>query len=217
MARSALDREISRIKRDLGSMSELVQKALNDAMVALRTRDLELSQKVIDLDNEEIDVLYKEIEERCIQCIALHQPVAGDLRFISTVINVAVDVERIGDYAKDIARIVPFIVDEKPSDAEKILQEMGGIVKIMVRDSIDSFINKDKEMFPHVVSDEEKVDALYGSIFPKLKETAESKNCNISLSLNLLLVGRCLERSGDHAINVSRRAMYVIRGVWEYL
>lgn len=217
MAVSALDREFSKIKKDLSSMSELVQKALNDAMTALRARDLDLAEKVVDLDNEEIDVLYREIEERCIQCIALHQPVAGDLRFISTVMNVAVDVERIGDYAKDIARIVPFIVNEKPSEAEKTLQEMGGIVKIMTADSIDLFINKNKEKIPYVTANEDKVDALYGSIFPKLKETYKSKSCNISLSLNLLLVGRCLERSADHAMNISMRTIYVIRGVWEYL
>lgn len=217
MARSALDRELSTIKKDLNSMGELVQKALNDSMIALRTRDLELSQKVVDMDNEDIDLLYREIEERCILCIALHQPVAGDLRFISTAMNVAIDVERMGDYAKDIARIVPFIKDEKPVDAEKILQEMCDIAKIMAGDSIYAFINKDKEKVPYVVSNEEKVDALYGSIFPKLKEAVKLKCNNVSLALNLLLVGRCLERSADHAMNVSRKTLYVIRGAWEYL
>lgn len=214
MVRSVLDREILRIKEDLESMSRLGQKVLNDAIVALKTRDLELAKKVVDVDNEEINILYNEIEERCIHCIALYQPVADDLRFISATIKAAVDVERVGDYAKDIAKLVSFIVDEKPSDAEEILQEMSEIVKVMLRDSVDSFVNRNKEIFPYVVSNEEKVDALYESLFPKLKETAKS---SISLSLNLLLAGRCLERSGDHAMNVASGALYVIRGVREYL
>ncbi len=216
MPERKLDRELEKVRNDLKAMSKLVQKSLKDAMVALKNRDMELSLKVIKLDDE-INTLYREIEERCIHTIALHQPVAGDLRFISTTMNVASNLERIGDYSKDIAMILPFIVNEKSENEEKLLQEMGKIAGKMSRDAIDAFINRDKEKVDEVNINEEKIDVLYESIFPKLKEMVKM-NCNkVPLALNLLLVARCLERIGDHSVNISNRTMYAISGRRKYL
>ena len=218
MPRSKLDQEFIKIKRDLRSMSKLVQKGLTEAMDALRNRDTKLYSKVIKRDREEIDVLYIKIEERCIHCIALHQPVAGDLRFISTAMGVAANLERIGDYAKDIAMIVPFIENEKPlENVEKILQEMGDITVIMTKNAVHSFINKNKSYVDKVNIDEEKIDTLYGNVFQKLKEKLTMSCSSAPLALNLLLVARYLERIGDHAVNISKRTMYVIKGVWKYM
>jgi len=218
MPRSKLDQEFIKIKRDLRSMSKLVQKGLTEAMDALRNRDTKLYSKVIKRDREEIDVLYIKIEERCIHCIALHQPVAGDLRFISTAMGVAANLERIGDYAKDIAMIVPFIENEKPlENVEKILQEMGDITVIMTKNAVHSFINKNKSYVDKVNIDEEKIDTLYGNVFQKLKEKLTISCSSAPLALNLLLVARYLERIGDHAVNISKRTMYVIKGAWKYM
>ena len=216
MPERKLDRELEKVRNDLKAMSKLVQKSLKDAMVALKNRDMELSLKVIKLDDE-INTLYREIEERCIHTIALHQPVAGDLRFISTTMNVTSNLERIGDYSKDIAMTIPFIVNEKSENEENLLQEMGKIAGKMSRDAIDAFINRDKEKVDEVNINEEKIDVLYESIFPKLKEMVKM-NCNkVPLVLNLLLVARCLERIGDHSVNIANRTMYAISGRRKYL
>lgn len=218
MPRRKFNQELEKLRRDLEAMSELVQKALKDAMLALKNRDMELSSKVIKLDNEETNLIYREIEERCIYTIALHQPVAGDLRFISTTMNVASNLERIGDYSKDIAMIVPFIVNEGYSEnEEKLLKEMSEIAKKMIRDAMDAFIDKDKDKVNEVNISEEKVDSLYENIFPKLKEMVKKNPEKISLSLNLLLVARYLERIADHAVNIADRTMYAIKGNGEYL
>ena len=218
MPRTRLDRELQKLRKDLEEMGGLVQKSLRDAMSALRNRDTELALKIIKLDEEETNILYMEIEERCIQTIALHQPVAGDLRFISTTMNVASGLERIGDYAKDVAVIIPFIVDEENLDAEEgILQEMGGITEEMARDAIDAFINKNRGKVDEVRIKEEKINSLYGSIFPKLNESV-GKDCKKAhLALNLLLIARYLERIGDHSVNIVNRTMYTIKGKGKYL
>ncbi|ODS42998.1 MAG: phosphate transport system regulatory protein PhoU [Candidatus Altiarchaeales archaeon IMC4] len=218
MVREKFDWELTKLKKDLRSMSELVQKNLSDSLEALRKRDMTLSSEVIEKDAEKIDVIHREIEERCILCIALHQPVAGDLRFLSTAMSVASNLERIGDYAKDIAMLVQYIIDEKPlDDVEETLQQMSDLCVLMTKHAMDSFIDKNKSYVEGVSIDEEKVDSLYGSIFPKLKKRMTANPDNASLGLNLLLAGRCLERIGDHALNISKRSMFVISGAWEYL
>ena len=216
MPERKLDRELEKVRNDLKAMSKLVQKSLKDVMVALKNRDMKLSSKVITLD-EEINTLYKEIEERCIHTIALHQPVAGDLRFISTTMNVASNLERIGDYSKDIAMIIPFIVNEKSENEEQLLQEMGKIAGKMNKDAINAFINRDMKNVDAVNINEEKVDALYGSIFPKLKEMLKIDCNKVLIALNLLLVAKCLERIGDHSVNIADRTMYAISGKRKYL
>jgi phosphate transport system protein len=218
MARNKFEQELTRLKTDLRSMSELTQKNLSDALDALRRRDMKLSSEVIKKDEEEIDIIYREIEERCVLCIALHQPVAGDLRFLSTAMSVASNLERIGDYAKDIAMIVPYIINENPlDDIEETLQKMSDICVLMTKHAMDSFIDKDKSYVEGVSIDEEKVDSLYGSIFPKLNERMSANKDNSTIVLNLLLASRCLERIGDHALNISKRSMFVISGAWKYL
>ena len=216
MVRTKFDRELKHLKRDLRTMSKLVQKNLCDATDALRRRDIKLSSEVIKKDNEEINVLYRDIEERCIHCIALHQPVACDLRFISTTMSVAINLERIGDYAKDIAKVVPFITEDAPvDDIEEILREMSNIAVPMTKHAMSSFINKNKRNLSKVNDGEEKIDVLYGSVFRKLKEKVTT-SCDIcSIALNLLLVARYLERAGDHAVNISKRTTYVINGAWK--
>ena len=216
MPRSKFDRELKKISRDLGAMSKLVQGNLDDSMKALINRDIELASKVKELDKEKIDLIFRDVEERCIQCIALHQPVAGDLRFISTAMSVGANLERIGDYAKDVAMIVPFILkDPRLDEEEKMLEKMCENTKIMTKEAVSSFINKNKNKVNKVNKYEEEVDEIYGSIFPKFKERVAISCGNAPLVLNLLLVARYLERAADHAMNISQRTIYVINGAWK--
>jgi phosphate transport system protein len=214
MARKTLDIELEKIGRDILKMSDMVCEVIENSEIALRNRDMKLSTKLINNDDN-VDSLYKEIEERCIRAIALHQPVAKDLRFITAAMNVASNIERIGDYSVDTAKIVPYIVDEKMNIDE--IRTMTGICKEMTRNSVEGFIKNDSKKVELVKSKEEQVDELYKCIFPLLKKIVMEKPERITLTLNILLVARHLERTGDHAVNIANRAMYAISGGEEYL
>lgn len=214
MARKTLDIELGTVEKGIIKMSNMVCETITNSEIALRNRDMKLSMKVINNDDN-VDGLYKGTEERCVRIIALHQPVARDLRFITAAMNVASNLERIGDYQVDIAKIVPYIADEKMNMDE--IKTMADICKEMTMNATDGFIRKDSKKIEFVKSAEERVDELYKCIFPILKRIVMEKPERICLALNLLLVGRYLERTGDHAVNIANRAMYAISGEEEYL
>lgn len=215
MPRSKFDRELEKISMDLMTMSKLVQDNLDDAMKAVINRDIKLASKVKELDDEKINLIFKDIEERCIQSTALYQPVASDLRFISITMSVSVDIERIGDYAKDVALIVPFILkDPHLDEEEKMLVKMCENAKIMTEVAVKSFVDKNENNVNKVKKYEEEVDEIYSSIFPKFKERLSISCENASLILNLLLVARSLERAADHAMNISQKTIYATTGDW---
>ena len=167
--------------------------------------------KVIDADNEVTNVLYRDIEERCIHCIALHQPVACDLRFIHTAINVAAHMEIIGNHARDIAGLVPGIVNESTlENEEKTLQKMCDTSLMMIKNAMNSFVNKNKKYINKVDIGEEKVDALYDKLLGELKKKVKSNNAHASLIFNPLIAAKCLERAGNHASKISKKTIYAV-------
>lgn len=214
MARKTLDIELEKIGKDILRMGDMVCYTITNSEIALRNRDMKLSTKLINNDDN-VDSLYKDIEERCIRVIALHQPVARDLRFITAAMNVASNLERVGDCQVDIAKIVPYIADESINIDE--IKTMADIGKEMIRNATDGFIRNDSKNVELVKSSEEQVDELYKCIFPILKRIVMEKPERITLALNLLLVARHLERTGDHAVNIANRAMYSISGREEFL
>lgn len=214
MPRKALDREINRVGRDMLEMSELVSDAVLKALSAIENRDGKMANEVI-IGDDLIDNYYTQIKRRSIQTIALQQPVAKDLRFISISLDVAYNLERIGDYAKDIAEIFEhmnegyFMLDE--------ISEMAKISAKMSRDAADAFINEDRGKIDKVLESEVRVDQLYGSIFPILKNTMKEDSVKCPTALNLVLIARFIERIADHSVNIVDRAMYKISGKEEYL
>ncbi len=214
MPRKALDREINKVKRDISEMSELVSDAVLKALSVIENRDGKMANEVI-IGDDLIDNYYTHIKRRSIQTIALQQPVAKDLRFISISLDVAYNLERIGDYAKDIAEIFEhmnegyFMLNE--------ISEMANISAKMSRDAADAFINEDRGKIDKVLESEVRVDQLYGSIFPILKNTMKEDSVKCPTALNLVLIARFIERIADHSVNIVDRAMYKISGKEEYL
>ncbi len=214
MPRKALDRQMDKIRRDILEMSELVSSAVSKAMTALENEDKKLANEVI-IGDDLIDNYYTHIKRRSIQTIALQQPVAKDLRFISISLDVAYNIERIGDYARDIAETLEymnkgyFMLDE--------ISEMGKIAAQMSKDATDAFVNGDISKIDGIRKREDRVDELYGSIFPILKNIIKDKCEKCPNALNLILIAKFIERIADHSINIANRAMYEISGEEKYL
>lgn len=232
MPRAKLDFQIDTIKADILKMTKNVDEQLRDAMKALAHLDSGLAQKVVDKDDE-TNALYGEIKERCIQTIALQQPVAKDLRIISISMDVASNLERIGDYAVDIAKNVDYILKESPHISEEfnrdilrlidgdggknLMVEMGEVVATMVRDSGPAFIREDSKKVEEINRLEDQVDDLFRRIFRKLEDISRKDVEGVSFALNLILTARYLERIADHSVNITKRTVYAMKGKEEYI
>ncbi|MBN2014231.1 MAG: phosphate signaling complex protein PhoU [Candidatus Altiarchaeota archaeon] len=214
MPRKALDREMEKIKRDIMEMSELVRYAVSKAMTALEKNDRKLGEEVI-LGDELIDNYQTQIRRRSIQAIALQQPVAKDLRVIGISMDVAYNLERIGDYAKDIVEILEHMNGSYVIPEE--IDRLGEMALKMVEDSADAFVNERKEKIEAVLMMEEEVDTIYESTFPLLKKTVKEDSEQCTSALNFALIAKFLERIADHSVNIVNRALYGIHGREEYL
>jgi phosphate transport system protein len=214
MPRKALDSEMEKIRRDILEMSDLVSNAMSKSITVLEKKDKKLAEEVC-IEDGLINEYETYIKRRSIQTIALQQPVAKDLRFISISLDVAYNLERIGDYAKDIAESLQymndgyFLLDEIP--------EMGKLAGQMIGDAVNAFTNEDMQKVDSVLKMEERVDEIYKSIFPILKSTVREKCDKCPTALNLILIGKFIERIADHSVNIAKRAMYKISGEVEYL
>jgi phosphate transport system protein len=161
----------------------------------------------VKLDNLEI-----EAEKRVVQLIALRAPMAGDLREAVAALKISGVVERIGDYAKNIARRVPLLEDSSQVEPLSLLPEMARIATQMVHDVLDAFVNRDAEAAVRVVERDQAVDDFYDSIFRTLLTFMMERPQNIGQSAHLLFVAKNIERVGDHATNIAEMVYYAATG-----
>jgi phosphate transport system protein len=207
-----LDVELKKLHRDILKMSELARQAIAGSVEALKNRDKTQAKNVIDADTK-IDELELVIDEECIDLIARYQPVATDLRFITTGMKLNAELERIADLAVDIAQRVLQLADNpllKPLIDIPILSD---IAQKMVRDSIDSFVKKDIALARQVVASDTEADNLRNKISAELVNDYMSKDvASAVLAVPLLLVARHLERICDHASNIAEDIIYMVAG-----
>lgn len=205
------ERELQEIKEGLLYLGAMIEKAIVRAIKALTDRDTELAQKVICDDNE-IDQLDVEIEEKCIRVLALRQPTARDLRFITTAIKINGHMERIGDMAANIAEKV-IILNEEPQMKPYIdIPRMAEIAEGMVRESIDSLVREDVDLATKVRMDDEKIDDLNDQIFRELLTYMMEDAKTIHRALIISQVSKNLERIADHAVGIADMVVYMVTG-----
>ncbi|OYT26385.1 MAG: phosphate transport system regulatory protein PhoU [Candidatus Altiarchaeales archaeon ex4484_96] len=209
MPRTRLEREMDTIRDNLQEMGLLISRDITDAMNSLERRDVDLAENVIK-DDKRINDLYSDLKERCIQTIALHQPVARDLRFLTIAIDVVYNMERIADYADDIAEIVYYV--RKCPENMKEIREMGVIAKNITENAYKSFLEKDLELVAVVEKDEELMDEFFEKIFPLLKNFVGEKPEALTFAMNMIMVAKYLERIADHAFNIAQRTRYAVLG-----
>jgi phosphate transport system protein len=207
----AFDEDINRLRGLISEMGGRAELALTRAMTALNTGDLELAAEVIR-DDKRIDALEAEVELLAVQTIALRAPMADDLREMIASLKIVSVVERIGDYAKNIAKRVALLNESRSIEAIPLLMSMSELVTSLVRDSLDSFARRDAALAKNVTVRDKPIDDFYNSIFRALVTFMMENPRSISESAHLLFVAKNLERIGDHATNIAEMVHYVVTG-----
>ena len=209
--RYRFDQELDKLNLEIIKMGGLIENAIEFSANALINQDLSLIKKVNELEIE-IDDMEKTIESHCLKLLLQQQPVASDLRIISTALKMITDMERIGDNAEDIAEIARFIVDQKFIKDLVHIPQMAEATISMVKRSVDAFVNKDKELAEEVCKSDDIVDNLFQVVKEELIEKIQEDKSNGEQAIDLLMVAKYLERIGDHAENIAEWVIFSITG-----
>ena len=207
----AFDEDIERLRGLISEMGQLAHQAIREAMRCLVERDTEAALRVVERDKE-IDALEVETERRVVQLIALRAPMAGDLRDAVAALKISGVVERIGDYAKNIAKRVPLLNGASDIEPLSLLPEMARIATDMVTDVLRAFVERDPEAAVRVCERDQAVDDFYDSIFRTLLTHMMENPHNIGQAAHLLFVAKNLERVGDHATNIAEMVYFAATG-----
>ena len=204
-------KELEKIKKQILTLGFMVEEQVQMAVTAVENNDTNLAEKIIRKDLE-IDEMEVEIEEECLKVLALHQPVAIDLRFLIAVIKINNDLERIGDQAVNIAERVGVIAKSDQMDFFFDYSSMGEKVQSMLKMSLDALINMDDDVAWQVVRLDDDVDQIKKDAYDRIKSAMSEHPDKIGYLINLLLVSRHLERTADHATNIAEEVIYLIEG-----
>ena len=201
--------ELEALKQTLLAMGGLVEDQIRRAMRALLERDDAIAQEVIDRDRQ-VNTYDVEVDEQCVNLLALHQPAAGDLRFITTAMKIVTDLERIGDQAVNIAQRTIELNREPQLKPYIDLPRMAEKSQRMVKESLDAFVTRDTELARRVCAEDAEVDALKEQIFRELLTFMMADARTIPRSIRLILISRFLERVADHATNIAEMVIYMV-------
>ena len=204
-------RELERIKKRILSLGAIVEERVYMAIKALETRDVDAADKIITSDHE-IDEMEVEIEEECLKILALYQPVAIDLRFLTAVIKINNDLERIADEAVNIARRVSIIAKREKLDISFDYSLMAGKAEYMLKKSLDAFVNLDIDLALKVCTLDDEVDEMLREAYDRIKQAIGEYPDRVGYLINLLLISRHLERIADHGTNIAEEVIYLIEG-----
>jgi phosphate transport system protein len=209
--RSTLERELEHIRSDILRMGSHVERAIERSVQALKTRDAELAQQVIN-DDAEINQLRYSIEEECLELIATQQPAASDLRMVIAATHIAVELERMADHAEGTAEITKRIFQEPLLKPLIDIPAMAQVAEEMIHAALDAFVAHDAEAAQEVARRDDEIDALYQQVFRELLTYMLEDPRNISRATYLLWVAHNLERIGDRVTNVCERVIFMTTG-----
>jgi phosphate transport system protein len=212
--RASFDRHLQDLQDDLLVLGKMVETAISRALNALKARDLEASRQVVK-DDDLIDSKRYELEERCIELIATQQPLAGDLRIVITVLHIAVELERMGDYAEGIGKISLMMGDQPPLKPLIDIPRMAEKASVMLSDSLDALVKRDSDLALQVCHADDEVDALYDQVYRELLLMMIQDPTAIERATYLLWTAHDLERLADRATNIAERVIYLVTGKME--
>ena len=206
-------RELEKIKKTLLSLGAMVEDRVQMAAAAIHERNADIAEQIIKLDYE-IDEMEVEIEEECLKALALHQPVAVDLRFIIAVIKINNELESIGDQAVNIAQRVEVIARQDEYTHEGVFDYTSMVEKaqFMLKQSLDAFVNLNIDTAFKVLFLDDEVDSLKHDAYDQIKKAISEHPVDVGPLINLLLISRHLERLADHATNIAEEVIYLIEG-----
>ena len=212
--RTTFHKKLREIQDDILAIGSMVSKAILRSIEALKNRNLDLAHQIV-ADDKKINQKRFEIEEKCIELIAMQQPMASDLRIILAVLNIISEIERIGDYAEGIAKIAVMIGNEPPLKPLIDIPRMAEQTVDMLRRSLDAFINRDAEAARKISTEDDAIDHLYDQVFRELLTFMAEDPKTITRATRLIWVAHNLERAADRVTNICERVVFVVTGKME--
>ncbi|UOA27319.1 phosphate signaling complex protein PhoU [Pseudosulfitobacter sp. DSM 107133] len=210
---SVFDRDLETIQAQIMKMGGLVEEAILEAAISLETRDEERAEAVRKADKK-IDALEETINEEAARVIALRAPIAVDLRLILSVIKISANLERIGDYAKNMAKRTGVLAQLSPvSDSAGALRRMAREVERMLKDALDAYVNRDAELAQDVIDRDMEVDQMYNALFREFLTFMMEDPRNITACMHLHFIAKNVERMGDHVTSIAEQTVYLVTGV----
>lgn len=211
MIRNRFDKELELLNDELIEMGNLIESAIRAAITALKEQNVDLAKRIVENDKE-VDDMERAIEQRCLRLLLQQQPVARDLRLISSALKMITDMERIGDQAADISEISIRLSNETYLKELIHIPQMAEAAIKMVKISIDSFVRKDIELVKEVISYDDTVDQLFDIIKNELVDLVREDRDSKEQVIDLLMIAKYLERIGDHAQNIAEWVYFAIKG-----
>ena len=211
IGRATLDKELAELNADILRLASLIELAIDQAFEALANRDMVMAQEVVARDESEVNPLRFEIEKQCLMILATQQPAASDLRVVLTALHLANELERIGDHAAGIARLIERLDPTEDIDSLHKLPKMTKRARQMVNMGIEAYINRDKEKAYEIMSRDNKIDKHYNNLVRQTLEEMRDETY-ITRATYLIWIGHNLERIGDRATNIAERVIFMIDG-----
>ncbi len=205
------DEELTRLNEKLLNMARMVEESVALAVKGLKERQVEFGRDVLGRE-QDVNLVEIEIDELCLKLLALRQPVAGDLRFITSAMKIAGELERMGDLAVNIAEVSLELLKVPLLKPLIDIPRMASIAQSMVKDALTAFVNRDEKLARAVCERDDEVDSLNDQIFRELLTYMMSDPVTINRAVGLILIGRHLERIADHATNIGEDVIYLVLG-----
>lgn len=206
-----MDELLGGLKRQLMRMSALAESMIADALKLLVARDASLAP-AIQKQEHEVNLLQVEIDETCLNIIALHQPTAGDLRFILGAAKTNADLERLADQAVNICQKGEHLIQQPPFTMLATIPRMGTLAAQMVKDALHAYVTRDPARARAVLTRDDELDEMKRIVTDALLEIMRTDSSQVARCLDLVLIARNLERIGDHATNIAENAIFVVEG-----
>ncbi|MEL7212116.1 MAG: phosphate signaling complex protein PhoU [Pseudomonadota bacterium] len=209
---SAYDRDLEAIQALIMKMGGLVEAAIIDGAKSLEDRDVDLAEKVRIADRA-IDDLEERINDEAARVIALRAPTAGDLRTVLSVMKISANLERVGDYAKNMAKRTGVLVQMAPvNGSPSAIRRMAKEVEVMLKDALDAYIQRDAELAADVINRDIDVDQMYNALFREFLTFMMEDPRNITACMHLHFIAKNIERMGDHVTNIAEQVIYLVTG-----
>ena len=209
---SAFDRDLEAIQAVLMKMGGMVEAGILDSVRSLENRDVELAEKVRENDKA-IDALEEQVNEEAARVIALRAPTAGDLRTVLTVIKISANLERCGDYAKNLAKRTSVLAETQPvGGTVASIRRMSREVQLMLKDALDAYVQRDEELASQVILRDEDVDQMYTALFRELLTHMMEDARKITPAMHLHFIAKNIERMGDHVTSIAEQVIYLVTG-----
>ncbi len=206
-----LQREIENLKKEVLTLGAKVESAVREATAAIANRDETTARRIIDQDIE-IDEMEVRVEESCLKILALHQPVAIDLRFIIAVLKINNDLERVGDLAVNVAERAAFLATQPPVDISLDFRTMAHKAQAMLTKSLDALVNLSASQAREVLPADDEIDAMNRQMYVIIQQAIGARPAQTESLIHMLSASRHLERIADHATNIAEDVIYMVEG-----